>query len=298
MRWTEKIIAAIRDTFDTMLFFATMAVKEDFRNYVAHAGVEQMSSERRLAILGNGPSLKQQLPQLIEQQAWQNMDMMAVNFFALSEEYKVVCPKFYILSDPQFFRKAGRNERIEQLYNALAEQTTWPMTLYVQYYNPEKFDYAAAVKHNPKIRIVPFHSIVYHGLRSLEFWCYRRGLGSGNFGTVVQNGEFIGILLGYKTIELYGVDHTLLDGLMVDNENRLCRIKSHYYDSTPTVAEPIYYNATNPPRPYTMHEYLAETAELFRGHEVMRDYAAEQGVRIINRTAGSMIDAYEREPMK
>ena len=69
MRWTEKIIAAIRDTFDTMLFFATMAVKEDFRNYVANAGVEQMSSERRLAILGNGPSLKQQLPQLIEQQA-------------------------------------------------------------------------------------------------------------------------------------------------------------------------------------------------------------------------------------
>jgi hypothetical protein len=206
MRWTEKIIAAIRDTFDTMLFFATMAVKEDFRNYVAHAGVEQMSSERRLAILGNGPSLKQQLPQLIEQQAWQKMDMMAVNFFALSEEYKVVCPKFYILSDPQFFRKAGRSERIEQLYNALAEQTTWPMTLYVQYYNPEKFDYAAAVKHNPKIRIVPFHSIVYHGLRSLEFWCYRRGLGSGNFGTVVQNGEFIGILGGSMIIEqIFGI---------------------------------------------------------------------------------------------
>ena len=107
MRLTEKIIATLQNTFDTLIFFATMAVKEDFRNYVAHAGVEQMSSERRLAILGNGPSLKQQLPQLIEQQAWQKMDMMAVNFFALSEEYKVVCPKFYILSDPQFFRKAG-----------------------------------------------------------------------------------------------------------------------------------------------------------------------------------------------
>ena len=298
MRWTEKIIAAIRDTFDTMLFFATMAVKEDFRNYVGRAGVEQMSPERRLAILGNGPSLKQQLPRLIAERAWEKADMLAVNFFALSEEYSVVRPKFYILSDPQFFRKAGIGPRIEQLYNALAEQTTWPMTLYVQYYNPEKFDYAAAVKHNPNIRIVPFHSIVYHGLRSLEFWCYRRGLGSGNFGTVVQNGEFIGILLGYKTIELYGVDHTLLDGLMVDSENRLCRIKSHYYDSTPPAPEPIYYNATNPPRPYTMYSYLAETAELFRGHEVMRDYANEMGVRIVNRTEGSMIDSYEREPMK
>lgn len=297
MRWTEKLIAATRDTFETLLFFATMAVKENFRNYVGVAGVENMCEQRRLAILGNGPSLKEQMLELIAQKAWEKTDMMAVNFFALSEEYTTIKPKFYVLSDPQFFREAGRSERVEDLYSALAERTTWPMTLYVQYYNPEKFDYCEAVKHNPKIRIIPFHSIVYRGLRSLEFWCYRRGWGSGNFGTVVQNGEFIGILLGYKTIELYGVDHTLLDGLMVDDENRLCRIKSHYYDSLPTKAEPIYYNATNPPRPYTMYEYLAETAELFRGHEVMRDYALEQGVRIVNCTRGSMIDAYEREPM-
>ena len=240
MRWTEKIIAAIRDTFDTLLFFATMAAKEDFRNYVGQAGVENMSSERRLAILGNGPSLKEQLPRLIAEKAWEHTDIMAVNFFALSEEYKIVRPKFYVISDPQFFRKAGYNERIEKFYNALAEQTSWPMTLYVQYYNPEKFDYRAAIKNNPKIRIVPFHTIVYHGFRSLEFWCYRRGLGSGNFGTVVQNGEFIGILLGYKRIELYGVDHTLLDGLMVDDENRLCRIKSPLRPSRYTTMPPIH----------------------------------------------------------
>ena len=34
-----------------------------------------------------------------------------------------------------------------------------------------------------------------------------------NFGTVVQVGEYVALLLGYKRIELYGVDHTLLDGL-------------------------------------------------------------------------------------
>ena len=167
----------------------------------------------------------------------------------------------------------------------------------MQYYNPEHFDYAAAIGHNPMIRIVPFHSIVFHGFRNVEFWCYRRGLGAGNFGTVVQNGEFIGILLGYKRIDLYGVDHTLLDGLTVDEENRLCRIKSHYYDKEQAVAEPIYFNATNPPRPYSMYTYLAETAELFRGHEVLRDWAQAEGVRIVNCTRNSLIDAYEREPM-
>jgi hypothetical protein len=169
------------------------------------------------------------------------------------------------------------------------------MILYVQYYNPERFDYAKAVEGNPNIRIVRFHTTLFRGFRNVEFWCYRRGLGSGNFGTVVQNGEFIAMQLGYRTIELYGVDHTLLEGLMVDDDNRLCRTQSHYYDATPAEPKPIFVNATNPPRPYTMASYLAETAELFRGHEVLAEYARTEGIRIINRTKGSMIDAYERE---
>lgn len=297
MRFSEKVIKALHDSFDTLLYFLIMAVKEDFHNYVARAGALDMHPSKRLAILGNGPSLKEQLPKLIEQREWEQADMMAVNFFALSEEFRLIKPKYYVISDPMFFRKAGNSERITNLYNALAK-VDWQMTLYVQYYNPEHFDYATAIGCNPNIRIVKFHSTVFHGLRSVEFWCYRHGLGSGNWGTVVQNGILTAIQIGYRTIELYGVDHTLLDGIMVDDNNRLCRTTSHYYDTTTAEPKPIYYNATNPPRPYTMAEYLAETAELFRGHEVLRDFAAEQGVRIINRTAGSLIDAYERNPMK
>lgn len=294
MRLSEKIILALRNSFDTLLFFATMAWKEDFRNYVARAGAQQMHPEKRMLILGNGPSLAEQMPRLIEQQAWERGDIMAVNFFSTSEEFVVLKPKYYVLSDPQFFRKAGQTEHTAAMYKALAERVSWPMTLYVQYYNPEKIDYAAAVGHNPNIRIVKFHTTLFRGFRSVEFWCYRRGLGSGNFGTVVQNGEFVAMLLGYRTIELYGVDHTLLEGLMVDDDNRLCRVQSHYYDSAPAEPKPIFVNATTPPRPYTMHTYLAETAELFRGHEVLAEYARTQGVKILNRTPGSMIDAYER----
>ena len=256
-----------------------------------------MHPDKRLLVLGNGPSLAEQMPQLIADKAWEQGDIMAVNFFSTSDEFTTLKPKYYILSDPQFFRAAGHSQRVADMYRALAEKVSWPMTLYVQYYNPEKFDYQAAVGHNPNIRIVKFHTTLFRGFRSVEFWCYRRGLGSGNFGTVVQNGEFIATLLGYRTIELYGVDHTLLEGLTVNEQNQLCRIQSHYYDSQKAEAKPIYVNATNPPRPYTMHSYLAETAELFRGHEVLADYARTQGVRIINRTHNSMIDAYERDPM-
>ena len=34
MTASEKLIAFIRNTFDTALYFAVMAVKENFRNYI------------------------------------------------------------------------------------------------------------------------------------------------------------------------------------------------------------------------------------------------------------------------
>ena len=262
MTASEKLIAFIRNTFDTALYFAVMAVKENFRNYIRRAGPTGDPS-RGMVILGNGPSLAEDL----------------------------VKPKYYVLSDPMFFRDSECRDRVAALYRTLDSKVTWPMTLYVQFYNPEKFDYRAALP-NPRIRIVRFHTQVYRGFGSVGFWLFRHGLGSANFGTVVQVGEYVALLLGYRRIELYGVDHTLLDGLCVDDANRLCRADRHYYDAGPRAPQPIYMKV--PHVPYTMSVYLAEVAELFRGHEVLRDYAASLGARIVNRTRGSMIDAYER----
>lgn len=293
MTASEKVIRFIRATFDTALYFAVMAVKENFRNYVGRAGTV---GERAgtMAILGNGPSLAGELPPLMACADDGRRDFMAVNFFAEDERFEELRPAYYVLSDPMFFRDSPCRERVAALYRTLDRKVAWPMHLYVQFYNPERFDYRAVLP-NRRIRIVPFHTQVYRGFRSLEFRLYRRGLGSANFGTVVQVGEYVALLLGYRRIELYGVDHTLLDGLTVDDANRLCRIDRHYYDGdAPAAPQPIFRKV--PPVPYTMAEYLAEVAELFRGHEVLRDYAAWLGARIVNRTRRSLIDAYERAP--
>lgn len=288
MKLSEKIILAIRHTFDTALYFAVMAVKENFRDYISRAG-RGTASHDRVAILGNGPSLAKELPVLMEQR--EEYDFMAVNFFAEDEHFVAMKPTYYVLSDPMFFRKTAMQERVDALYRLLNERVRWPMTLYVQYYNPEKFDYRAALP-NDNIRIVPFHTTLYEGFPSLRRWLFRRGLGSANYGTVVQVGEYIALLLGYRRLELYGVDHTLLDGLEVDAENRLCRRDSHYYDTAPAEPKPVMRKV--PSKPYTVAEYLAETAQLFRGHEILRDYADSLGAEIINCTESSMIDAYWR----
>lgn len=285
----EKLDRFLRNLYETARYFLVMAVKENFRNYVGRAGTVGAPAPT-MAVLGNGPALAEELPQLLQKRA--GRDFMAVNFFAEDDRFCELRPAYYVLSDPMFFRETAERRRVMALYRTLDERVTWPMNLYVQYYNPERFDYRAALP-NPNIRIVKFHTQMYRGFRSLEFRLYRRGLGSANFGTVVQVGEYIALLLGYKRIELYGVDHTLLEGLCVDGHNRLCRTARHYYDGEEQPqAQPIYQKI--PHRPYTMALYLAEVAELFRGHEVLRDYARRLGARIVNCTEGSMIDAYER----
>ena len=60
MTASEKLIAFIRNTFDTALYFAVMAVKENFRNYIRRAGPTGDPS-RGMVILGNGPSLAEDL---------------------------------------------------------------------------------------------------------------------------------------------------------------------------------------------------------------------------------------------
>ncbi|MEZ3441290.1 hypothetical protein [uncultured Alistipes sp.] len=292
MTFFAKTDRLLRNLYETAFYFAAMAVKENFRNYVGRADTVGTPAPT-MAILGNGPALAEELPHLLEEMRGGDRDFLAVNFFAEDERFTELRPAYYVLSDPMFFRDTAERQRVETLYRAMNERVAWPMNLYVQYYNPERFDYRAALP-NPNIRIVPFHTLTYRGFRTLEFWLYRHGLGSANFGTVVQVGEYIALLLGYKRIELYGVDHTLLEGLCVDDANRLCRADRHYYDGgEPADPRPMYQKV--PRRPYTMAVYLAEVAELFRGHEVLRDYARSLGARIVNRTRGSMIDAYERE---
>ena len=144
-----------------------------------------------MAVLGNGPSLTRELPGLLERTG--DRDFMAVNFFALDERFTLLRPAYYVLSDPMFFRESAFRDRVAGLYRAMNGRVSWPMTLYVQYYNPERFDYRAVLP-NPLIRIVPFHTYMYRGFRSVEFWLFRRGLGSANFGTVVQVGEYVALL--------------------------------------------------------------------------------------------------------
>ena len=289
----EKTDRFLRNLYETAFYFAVMAVKENFRNYVGRAGTVG-APKPSVVILGNGPSLAEDLPRLIARGEHTAKDVMAVNYFALDERFGTVRPAYYVLSDPMFFRDSVCRDRVAELYRTLAEKVTWPMNLYVQYYNPERFDYRAALP-NPNIRIVRFHTQVYRGFRGVEFWLYRHGLGSANFGTVVQVCEYVALLLGYKTLELYGVDHTLLDGLCgrrrepsLPRRQALLRRRSGRSEADlPEGSAPSLYDGRLSGRGRRTVPRPRGAARLCR---------ARSGRGSSTGPRGSMIDAYERNP--
>ena len=128
MTLSEKILRFARNSFETALYFAVMAVKENFRNYVGRAGRTPGADAATLAILGNGPSLARELPVLMEDAA--PRDLMAVNYFALDDRFTSLRPAYYVLSDPMFFRDSPCRERVAELYRVLAARVAWPMSLY------------------------------------------------------------------------------------------------------------------------------------------------------------------------
>ena len=78
----EKLDRFLRNLYETAFYFAVMAVKENFRNYVGRAGTPG-TPRGTMAILGNGPSLAEELPELLRDPG--DRDFMAVNYFALDE---------------------------------------------------------------------------------------------------------------------------------------------------------------------------------------------------------------------
>ena len=191
-----------------------------------------------------------------------------------------------------FFRDSPCRERVAELYRVLAARVAWPMTLYVQYYNPEHFDYRAALP-NPLIRIVPFHTTMFRASARWSSassaadweaptsarWCRSANTSACCWVTAAWSSTAWTTRCSkgsvwMRTTGCAAATATITTGEPTRDPQPICQ--------------------KVPPVPYTMASYLAEVAELFRGHEVLRDYARWLGARIVNCTRSSMIDAYER----
>lgn len=166
------------------------------------------------------------------------------------------------------------------------------MTIYVPAQNLKQFvEFSRLV--NSNIKVLGVNTIIYNGFEKFRSFFYRVGLSSPPPQTVTNLAIFVGINTGYQNIDLFGVDHTFLSALMVNEKNQLCQMYSHSYDEGEVEYKVV--TRTDNNKIWKVGEYIIACGNMFLSHDLLENYAKSIDCRIINNTKCSMIDSYERK---
>lgn len=245
---------------------------ENFKNYIVR------SKQTKIAVIcGNGPSMQDGIGKL----NLDNVDLCMVNFYLLNP-IEGITPKHYVLADPYFF---DMNKPKTKKLISILQSVNWDMNLYVPFVVRKKISIS-----NPHIKIIPFHmnplpeNFHYEHLRNKM---YHAGITMPSAMNVTVSAIYCMIQNGYERIELYGVEHSFALQNVVDNQNRVCIRDTHYYNKDVGLVP-----RADKIRIATLYWTLYVC---FKSHELLSSYAKAYGVKIINKTQESFIDAYERE---
>lgn len=271
--------------YKTIEFFVDyFREKRKFGNY--YFPYQPLHEGESVYILANGPSLNHEINELINENAPLNKSLV-VNFFVETDLFTQIKPMYYCLADPLFNREKLLTERTKDVYILLNKTVTWPMTLFV-WKEAEKM--VSNLISNPNIKIVSLSILLFRGFESKRYEYYKKGKSVPSYVNVTIMAIYALLNLGYSTIYLYGVDHSFLAGLCVNDDNRLCIVDKHFYGTEKKEFPP-----KNDGSLWKMKDFVYDKYLTFVEHEVMKGYADYLGAQIINCTKDSWIDAYTRK---
>ena len=248
------------------------------------------------SILGNGPSLKESLSEQFD--FIKQTEIVCVNNFAHADIFTQLRPQDYVISDPNYFvftEQTTDRDDIRRTLSVFLEQVDWPMTLYVPHFAKGSFLLGKIEQGNPKITVVYFNYTVVRGFQGLVYWLYAKGLGMPQAQTVIIAALALMINRKFDTIYLYGADTSWHEEIRLNDQNQLLIKQIHFYDKPKDISHQPVYSDAQRQRTFSMASQFLSFHKVFRGYEVLRDYADHQGVRIVNASAKSYIDAFERK---
>lgn len=246
-------------------------------------------TEKPLIIMGNGPSLRSFI-----EFAGENPDILSgfalegVNFAAITPEFFVLRPMLYVLADPHFFRKPGEDEKVDRLWENL-QRCNWSMTLWI----PAKQAGNIAIRcHSLPANIVvrKMNLTPVEGEGFLTNFLINKGFGMPRPRNVLIPAIMTAIWSGYRKIYLVGADHSWLNTLSVDDENRVVSIQPHFYKDDERERKRVDTEYEG----YHLHDILNSMTIAFRSYFEIRGIAQSLGIEIINATPDSFIDAFPR----
>ena len=276
--------------YQTLISFLRILLRFKYKNYLKSHRV----SNRELVILGNGPSLKESLSEFDEK--IEGVDYMAVNQFVLSDTFSLVKPEKYVLLDIGFF-KDNTIPRVKEITDTLIEafiaKTDWPMKLFIPVEGKGSTLYRTITESESLIEFVVFNRTNVEGLKGFRHWAYSRNLGMPKPQNVLIGCLMLGICMAYKKIEILGADHSWLENIKIGADNSLISVEKHFYDKDKS-GKPTKKEHPDTMKTVRLHDYLNDLVRTFSAYHVIREFAESKGLRIINASKVSYIDAFER----
>lgn len=244
------------------------------------------------AILGNGPSLRQSLAEDLE--FMKNTDLFCVNNFIQSDEFAVLKPQNYVLLDSYYSYFDGlihNREDIRKTYDKFMD-VSWPVKVYVPYTWHKSFWVTSISKANANVRFYYFNYVITKGFSWFRHFIFKNNLGMMQCENVLGSSLFLAINSGYQEVYLFGADHSWHEQYTMQ-DNRILLTDRHFYDKSEVQARVIK-DPNNLNKKVTIADLFLSLHKAFRAYHVIAAYAATRGTRILNASAKSYIDTFER----
>lgn len=277
--------AVLKDIFDFFIFVVHVLLAKRLSS-----SITKFRKTRTLPmfIMGNGPSLNEIKKDIKDRS---QVNLTAVNLSILTDDFFYYKPEVYVAVDPTMINL--NNENSYKCWSLLRDKVNWNILLVINSGYSEEIK--KIVSCNPFLHLAsaPFGSWTPSTsfFKPFAFKLMDLGINSAPRINVCISAITASIVLGYKDIRLYGVDHSWFNNLAVDDFNRVCLKDTHFYDNEEPVYKPFYrING----KIHTMVTLMEGYVELFTAYEVIRQYADYKSIKIINKTKGSFIDAFEK----
>lgn len=247
------------------------------------------------SVLGNGPSLNESLAEQFD--FIKTTEIVCVNNFAHADIFTRLRPQNYVISDPNYFlftEQTTDRDDIRQTLSIFLNKVDWPMTLYVPHFANGSYLLQQVERGNSSVSVVYFNYTVVRGFRWLVYWLYANGLGMPQAQTVIIAALTLMINRRFEKIYLFGADTSWHEQIRLNDQNQLLIKQIHFYDKPKDVTHQPVYSDAQRQRTFSMGSQFLSLHKVFRGYEVLRDYADHRHVSILNASAKSYIDAFDR----
>lgn len=253
------------------------------------------TTQRKCLILGNGPSVKKDLPVLLEKDF--EADLLCLNKFPDTEYYEKLKPRHFVIVSEEYWNKGTIEEYQlirDNIIKAFIEKTTWPVNFFVPASARKNQAFMKQFKVNKNITPVYYNTTPVEGNSTISQWFFNLKWGSPRPHNVLIPSMLNMVWMNYKEIGVIGADHSWLETLSVNDNNEALLNQKHFYDENETRSRRVTRKGSSYRK---LHEILEKFMLTFKAYFTLDDYARTKEIKLYNCSSKSYIDSLERMPL-